>query len=159
MDLGGADAVDAAFDALTVGYEHLLKLVEDGGLETYDHARLVGFLQGWERFRNRLALVDHQAVRAAQKAELADELCHSTLPRVLAATLRISPAEAARRVRAAEALTGRMSMTGQPLPPVRPHLAAAQRDGEISAEQVDLVERALAKVEPGGVRPGPGGLG
>ena len=33
MDLGGADAVDAAFDALTVQYEHLLKLVEDGGLE------------------------------------------------------------------------------------------------------------------------------
>ncbi len=37
-------------------------------------------------------------------------------------------------------------MTGQPLAPVRPHLAAAQRDGEISPEQVDVVERALAKV-------------
>ena len=136
-----------------MGYEHLLKLVEDGGLETYDHARLVGFLQGWERFRNRLALVDHQAVRAAQKAELADELCHSTLPRALAATLRLSVGEAARRVRAAEALTGRMSMTGQPLAPVRPHLAAAQRDGEISPEQVDLVERALAKVDRVGFDP------
>ena len=153
MDLGGGDAVDAAFDALTVGYEHLLKLVEDGGLEIYDHARLVGFLQGWERFRNRLALVDHQAVRAAQKAELAGELCHSTLPRALAATLRISIGEANRRVRAAEALTERMSMTGQPLEPVRPHLAAAQRDGEISAEQVDLVERALAKVDRVGFDP------
>ena len=47
----------------------------------------------------------------------------------LAATLRLSVGEASRRVRAAEALTERMSMTGQPLAPVRPHLAAAQRDG------------------------------
>ena len=153
MDLGGGDAVDAAFDALTVGYEHLLKLVEDSGLETYDHARLVRFLQGWERFRNRLALVDHQAVRAAQTGELAGELCHSTLPRALAATLRLSIGEANRRVRAADALAGRMSMTGEPLEPVRPHLAAAQRDGEVSPEQVDLVERSLTKVSGRGFNP------
>jgi hypothetical protein len=44
-------------------------------------------------------------------------------------------------------LTVRMSMTGQPLAPVRPHLAAAQRDGEVSPEQVDIVERALSKVD------------
>ena len=71
----------------------------------------------------------------------------------MAATLRISIGEANRRVRAAEALTGRLSMTGQPLEPVRPHLAAAQRDGEISAEQVDVVERALAKVDRVGFDP------
>ena len=41
--------------------------------------------------------------------ELADELCHSSLPRALAATLRISIGEANRRVRAAEALTERMA--------------------------------------------------
>ena len=66
MDLGGADAVDAAFDAVTVSYEHLLKLLEDGGLETYDDTKFVAYLQGCERFRNRLALVDHQAVNEAQ---------------------------------------------------------------------------------------------
>ncbi|HZA74435.1 MAG TPA: DUF222 domain-containing protein [Propionibacteriaceae bacterium] len=154
MDLRAEDAVAAAFDALTVQYEDLLKLVEDGGLETYDHGRLVGFLHGWERFRNRLTLVDHQAVRTAQKGELANQLCHPTLPRALAAILRLSIGEASRRVRAAEALTERMSMTGEPLAPVRPHLAAAQRDGEISPEQVDVVERALAKVDRVGFDPG-----
>ena len=146
MDLWGADAVDAAFDALTVHYEHLLKLLEDGGLEAFDDARFLGFLQGFERFRNRFSLVDHQGVQDAQRRDLAGELCHSTVPRALAATLRISPAEAGRRVRAADVLTERSSMTGQPLAPVRPYLAAAQRDGEVSAEQVDIVERALAKV-------------
>ncbi len=109
MDLGGGDAVDAAFDALTVGYEHLLKLLEDGGLEGYDDTRFVAYLQGFERFRNRLALADHQAVRDAQRRDLAGELCHSTLPRALAATLRISIGEANRRVRAADALTERMA--------------------------------------------------
>ena len=153
MDLGGADAVDAAFDALIVGYEHLLKLVEDGGLEAFDDTRFVAYLQGFERFRNRLALADHQSVRDAQRRDLAGALCHASLPRALAATLRLSVGEAGRRVRAAEAMTGRMSMTGQPLAPVRPHLAAAQRDGEISAEQVDLVERALAKVDRVGFDP------
>ena len=71
----------------------------------------------------------------------------------MAATLRISIGEANRRVRAADALTERMSMTGEPLAPVRPHLAAAQRDGEISPEQVDVVERALAKVDRVGFDP------
>ena len=153
MDLGGADAVDAAFDALTVHYEHLLKLLEDGGLDGYDDARFLGFLQGFERFRNRLSLADHQGVKNAQERELANALCRSSLPRLLAGSLRISIGEAGRRVRAADAVSPRMSMTGQPLEAVRPHLAAAQRDGEVSPEQVDIVERALAKVSGPGFDP------
>ena len=153
MDLGAAEAVDAAFDALTGQYEHLLKLLEDGGLESYDDAGFIGFLQGFERFRNRLSLADHQGVKNAQRRELANALCQSSLPRLLAASLRISMPEANRRVRAADAVAERMSMTGQPLAPVRPRLAAAQRDGDISPEQVDMVERALAKVSGPGFDP------
>ena len=44
-------------------------------------------------------------------------------------------------------------MTGQLLDPVRPQLAAAQPDGEVSPEQVDIVERALAKVDRVGFDP------
>ena len=153
MDLRAADALDAAFDAAKVHFEHVLKLVEDGGLEAYDDTRLVGFLHQFERFRNRLPLVDHQAVKDAQRRDLAGSLCHSTLPRLLAAMLRISPAEAAQRVRAAETLAERLSMTGQPLPPVRPYLAAAQRDGEVSPEQADIVTRSLGKVDRVGFDP------
>ena len=153
MDLGGADAVDAAFDALRVHFDHLLKLVEDGGLEGYDNLRFVGFLQDFERFRNRLSLADHQAVRDAQRRDLATQLCQSSLAKALAATLRLSVGEASRRVRAAEALTERMALTGEPLPPVRPFLAAAQRDGEVSPEQVEVVVRALAKVDRPGFHP------
>ena len=111
-----------------------MKLVEDGGLEVFDDTQLVGFVHGFERLRNRLPLIDHQTVRDAQRRNLPDVLCQSNLPRMLAATLRISVAEAARRVRAADSLSERMSMTGEPLDPVRPHLAAAQRDGTVSPE-------------------------
>ena len=61
--------------------------------------------------------------------------------------------EAAGRVRAAEAVGERTSMLGQPLPPVRPVLAEAQRTGEISPEQVSIIERALAKVDRPGFDP------
>src|SRR5918997_1118602 len=132
MDIGGAGAVDAAPDTFRTGLRHLVKLVEDGGLEALDNTAFVGFLLEFERTRNQLALVDHQSVRDAQRRDLAGELCQSSLPK---------------------ALTERTSMTGEPLDPVRPRLAAAQRDGDISPEQVDVVERALAKVDRVGFDP------
>jgi hypothetical protein len=70
MDLGGDSTavgglpcpVDLALDQLNVSLDHLVKLVEDGGLEVLDDAGLVGFLQGFEQLRNRLPLVDHAAI-------------------------------------------------------------------------------------------------
>ena len=153
MDFGDVGAIDAAFDALNVSLDHLVKLVEDGRLEIFDDTQLVEFVQGFERLRNRMPLIDHQTVRDAQRRNLPDVLCQSSLPRMLAATLRISVPEAARRVRAADSLSERLSMTGQPLDPVRPHLAATQRSGDISPEQVDIAERALAKVDGAGFDP------
>jgi len=47
----------------------------------------------------------------------------------------------------------RVSLLGEVLAPVRPHLAAAQRDGVVSAEQVHLIARALAKVDRAGFDP------
>jgi hypothetical protein len=147
MDVGGVQAVDAALDTFKVGLSHLIKLVEDGGLQALDNGQFVEFLQEFERTRNRLALVDHQSVKDGQRRDLAGELGQSSLARAFAAALRISIGEAGRRVRAADALAGRTAMSGEPLGPVRPFLAAAQRDGDVSPEQADIVERALAKVD------------
>jgi hypothetical protein len=44
-----AAPVDDALDQLSVGLDHLFKLVEDGGLDHYDDPGLVGFLQGFEK--------------------------------------------------------------------------------------------------------------
>jgi hypothetical protein len=48
-----AGAIHDALDALNVSLEHLVKLLEDRGLEAFDDGQLVGFVQGFERVRNR----------------------------------------------------------------------------------------------------------
>ena len=78
MDAG---AVDHALDALNVSLDHLIKLVEDGGLDVFDDTQLVEFVQGFERLRNRMPLIDHQTVRVLNAGDLPDVLCQSSLPR------------------------------------------------------------------------------
>ena len=153
MDSAGGDALDAAFRTMRAGFDQLLALTEDRALEQRDTVGTVDFIQEFERIRNQLALIDHQIIRDAQRRGLANELSQPNLPKALAATLQISVGEGARRVRAADAVAERTSMLGETLAPLRPHLAAAQRAGEISAEQVDIIERALAKVSGPGFDP------
>ncbi len=145
-----------AVDALTgfrAGLDQLIAAVEGGGLDHLDDLGLVGFLQGFEVQRNRMALVDHRMLRDAEERGLAGRLGQSRLSTVLVGALRISAGEAARRVRASAAVGDRVSMCGEPLPPVRPVLAAAQRTGRVSAEQVSIIERGLDRVDRRGFDP------
>ena len=153
MDFGDPIAAEQALDDLHVSLDHLLKLLEDRALETLDDTGLVGFLQGFERLRNRLPLIDHQMINEGTTRNLAQNLCQGSMARVLTSALHISAGEAAGRVRAAETLAERMSMTGEPLEPLRPHLAAKQHTGEISAERADIVIRELAPVTRRGFDP------
>ena len=84
---------------------------------------------------------------------LPDALTQPSMIRVLMSVLRLSPGEASRRVRAAAAVGERTSMLGQPLAPLRPHLAAAQQAGRVSPEQVSIIERALAPLDRRGFDP------
>jgi Domain of unknown function (DUF222)/HNH endonuclease len=155
MDIEGreATAVDHALDAVEVATAQLIKLVEDGGLDSYDDAGLIGFLQRFERARNRTALVDHRAVRDVQSRRLPEKLTQQNVAGVLSWALRLSRGEAGRRVRAAEQVGERVTMTGEPLAPLRPALAAAQRAGDASPEQVDVCVRAIASVDHRGFDP------
>ena len=110
-------------------------------------------MQGLERARNRLPLADHRIIADAERRDLPEALTQGNMVRTLTSTLRISPAEAVRRVRAAAAVGERTGMTGEPLGPVRPLLAAAQRAGEVNPEQVAVIERALGKVDGRGFDP------
>jgi hypothetical protein len=60
---------------------------------------------------------------------------------VLATRLRISMDEARRRIKEAELLGPRTALTGEPLPPTLPGVAAAQERGEIGAEHMHVIER------------------
>jgi len=131
----------------------LIEVVEGGGLDPLSDAEIVRFLQEVEQVRNQLALVDHRAVRDGQSRRLPDKLTQPSMTGVLSWALRLSRGEASRRVRAAEAVGGRVSMTGEALTPLRPALAAVQRDGLASAEQVDVCVRALSGVDHRGFDP------
>ena len=161
MVLGGDQAtpiteptpLDHALDQLSTSLDHLIKVVEDGGLEGYDNIGLIGFLQMFERFRNRLPLIDHRAIREAESRSLPDALTQPSMIKVLTSALRLSSGEAQRRMKSAEAVGERVSMLGQSLGPVRPVLAAAQRDGNVTPEQVHIIQRALARVDRPGFNP------
>ncbi|HEX8487420.1 MAG TPA: DUF222 domain-containing protein [Propionibacteriaceae bacterium] len=145
-----ASAVDDALEVLSASLAQLVALLEDGGLEHYDAAGLVGFLQSFESLRNRLSLVDHRAVAEGELRGLAEALGQPSMRQVLVQLVRVSPAEASRRLLAAQVCAERVSEDGEVLAPVRPELAAAQRAGTVSAEQVHIISTSLAKVDRSG---------
>lgn len=128
-ELQAATPAGEALAALAAALDGVVGPVESGALDHFDTADFVEFLQEFERIRNRLPLVDHRVLRDAEQRDLAATLCQGKFSRVLTQALRISAGEANRRVRAAELVGARVSMLGEPLPPTRPVLAAAQRAG------------------------------
>jgi hypothetical protein len=160
MVLGGETAtaaeptpVEVALDVLSTSLDHLIKLVDDGGFDSFDNSGLLDFARSFEKMRNRLPLVDHRLIADAEARQLPHELTQPSMARVWASVLRLSPGEAHRRVKAAAAVGPRHSMLGEALEPTRPLLAAAQRTGEVTPDQLHLIQRALASVDRPGFDP------
>src|ERR1044072_1082407 len=130
MNLGGevdyATTLENAADQFLTGLNDLLKVLADPSLSTLDQDRFIGVMQDLEQQRNRIPLIDHALIADAEARNLPDALTQPSMIRVLMSVLRLSPGEAPRRAGAAPAWGERPSMLGQPLPPLRPHLAAAQ---------------------------------
>ena len=152
-ETGEPTPAELALDGFVTALDHLIEVADEGGLDGFDGMRLIGFLQRFEQARNRTALLDHRALHAAETVRLPDTVGQPDLKTVLTWALRLSPAEAARRIRAAEQVGEGMAMTGEPLEPRRPALAQAQRTGHASPEQLDLCLRALEKVDHRGFDP------
>src|SRR4051812_28206480 len=100
----GATPVDHALDALSTALDHLVKVVEDGGLDGYDQAGLLGFARSFEQVRRRSVLVDHRLVRACRPGGSRRPWRSPSTGVLLGWLLRVSRGEAGRRVRAAEQL-------------------------------------------------------
>ena len=69
-----SDPADHALDQCRVALDHLVKLVEDGVLDTLDDPGLVGVMQQFETWRNRLPLVDHHVI-AEPRREIRRRRC------------------------------------------------------------------------------------
>jgi hypothetical protein len=99
-----------------------------------------GLLEGLEHEVRRLEVPGHQLIN--QIAEQADPTeLGGKLSWALADRLHITRAEAGRRIAEAADLGPRRALTGEPLPPMLPATAAAQRDGEIGADHVAVIRR------------------
>lgn len=138
--------VVAALADLGRAVDSLVDAVERGGLDHLDANEKLALWQGLEEQRRRLPLVDHALVADAQANDLAGHHAFASLPMLLVRALRLSPGEAAMRVRAADAVGRRTSMAGAPLEPRRPVLAVAQHAGQVSPEQVEIIDRALREL-------------
>jgi hypothetical protein len=151
--LTARDQVIHELDSFRDGLDRLLAALDSWGLDDLSPLDLIDWMRQFECVRNRLALVDHRWLATAERIGLAAKLTHTNLKSVLVQALRLSPAEASRRVRAAAAVGDRMSMVGEQLDPIRPLLAAGQQAGDISTEQVAVIERALESVDRPGLDP------
>lgn len=115
----------------------------DADLDKLSRDELLEFTREFETLRRRLTCVDHAIVAQLEERGTAHELATRSSSRLLQQTLRLSRSEAGRRVRAAKQMGPRRALSGEPLEPLRPHIAAAQRAGVVSPEQARVITGCL----------------
>jgi hypothetical protein len=128
------DEVVEVFDALKAALKRALDLTFDA-LTTPER---LAMLQCCETMRRQLPAVEHLLINQVAAQASAAEL-GGTLASALADRLRITRAEAWRRIHDAADLGERTAITGQPLPPVLPATAAAQRNGDVGPAHVTVI--------------------
>jgi hypothetical protein len=135
------DDIVERFDALRSGVSGLVELSFDV-LTTPERLALLDEIEQQVR---RLAAPCHELINGvrdqATAAEIGGKLSH-----VLADRLRITRAEAGRRIDEAADLGSRQALTGEPLPPLLPATAAAQRAGTIGAAHVKVIRSFLREL-------------
>jgi hypothetical protein len=134
MRSSSREEIVEVFDALKAGMKRAVDLTFDV-LTTPER---LSMLQNCEEIRRVLSAVEHPLIN--QLAEQADttELGGKLAP-ALANRLRISRVEASRRVHEAAELGERRALNGEPLPPVLPATAEAQRNGDIGTGHVAVI--------------------
>jgi hypothetical protein len=89
----------------------------------------------------RQRAVDHKLIHQLTSQSTPTELGAKSWPRVLSEALRISEGDAKGRIKQAELLGPRTAITGEPLEPLLPNVAAAQERGEIGPEHLRIIEK------------------
>jgi Domain of unknown function (DUF222) len=134
MRSSSREEIVEVFDALEADYKRALDLTFDV-LTTPERLNV---LERWEQMRRWQPAVEYPLIN--QLAEQADttELGGKLAP-ALANRLRISRAEASRRIHEAADLGERRALSGEPLAPVLPATAEAQRNGSIGTGHLAVI--------------------
>jgi hypothetical protein len=134
MRSSAREEVVEVFDALKADLKRALDLSFDA-LTTPERWAL---LQSCETLRRQLPAIEHPLINQIAEQADATEL-GGKLPSALANRLRITGGEASRRIHEAADLGERKAITGEPLPPVLPATADAQRAGDIGPGHVAVI--------------------
>ena len=126
-------------ETLTAAVDGLLM----ADLSRVDALGLVGLLRAVEVQVRRLAVVDHRLVAEIDARGVGHEVGACCTADLLRQVLRVSSREAAGRVRAAADLGPRRTLTGDPLPPLFPAVAAAQSAGTISPAHARVITSTI----------------
>jgi hypothetical protein len=121
-------------DALEAGYKRALDLTFDV-LTTPER---LAVLEKFEGFRRQQPAIEHLLINQLSEQADAAELGGKLAP-ALADRLRITRADASRRIHEAADLGDRTALNGEPLEPVLPATAEAQRNGELGAGHVAVI--------------------
>ncbi|OBH20489.1 HNH endonuclease signature motif containing protein [Mycobacterium sp. E3247] len=128
--------VDAVFDDL----DAVLARARALPVDAMTVSQQLAMLERSEGARRQLPAIEHPLIdslaRRATPEELGGKLSHAIAESVL-----ISRAEASRRIKEATDLGPRFGLTGEPLEPLLPATAAAQREGKLGAGQVAVIRR------------------
>jgi hypothetical protein len=107
-------------------------------------ADLVRMAGRWEQIARRLAVLGADAAVELERRDVGE--LGGAAHRVLADWLRVSPAQARRRISLAQPLAARTSLTGESLPPRQPATAQAWREGELDVDHLRVIARFLAEL-------------
>lgn len=127
------------FDALDADLERLCEL----SFDVFTTPERLRALDRLERVARRLRTPQHSLTNQLG-AQAGEEELGGTLRSALADRLRISKSEAGRRIAEAEDLGNRRALIGEPLAPVLPATAAAQREGLLGDEHVRVIRGFFA---------------
>jgi Domain of unknown function (DUF222) len=141
MRSSSRDEVVEVLDVLEAGFKRALDLRCDA-LTTPEH---LAVLERCEQLRRWLPAVEHPVINQlsdhADPAELGGKLAGA-----LADRLRITRAEASRRIHDAADLGERTALTGEPLAPLLPATAQAQRNGDLGAGHIAVIRSFMHRL-------------
>jgi hypothetical protein len=132
--VAAAPEITAAFDALDTALATIGQL----DLDRYDPTTRLGALERLETARRREVVASHDLIAGLVKEDPAD--VGGPVHKVIADWLRISCAEVRRRIRDAEQLTPRVTITGDTLPPELPATAQAWRAGVLDQQHLRVIQ-------------------
>ncbi|OBK39754.1 hypothetical protein A5658_23800, partial [Mycobacterium sp. 1245111.1] len=126
------------------GLRAYVKRTQDLTFDALTTPERLNVLESLEVVRRQLPAAEHALINELAGEEPA--VLGGKLPAVLANRLRISRAEASRRVHEAADLGERLALNGEVLPPALEATAAAQRTGELGAGHVTVIRSFWQRV-------------